>query len=469
MWLRGIIVIVGLSRLRLGLLVLGIGSLGCDDVLGANFDDEVPPKECTVPGAPCGADELGSCSAELACKGAGTKLAAMFHHTCAVLHDGDVWCWGENQFGEVGDGTTEFHAKAWRVRNLPRARAITAGEGHTCIISVKDEVWCWGDNHAGQCGGTPTPGLAPEPVFPQKVPGLDGIHLDQLTAGRAHTCGVNQAEGVAYCWGLNSEHQIGPRAETILPVTKLEQVDQVKTIHAIKAHTCATRAAAPYLVCWGRNAMGQLGPLANDVPSTGDPIPVELPDGATPAGVGMTFETTYAVGDNGRVYAWGYNKRAQAGGYDAATDTIPLLVPEPTAIQFEHPEQGLVPLEDVVQIYFADSSNECAQVLTPEFYGARFVCWGGDDSGEFGRGVLEDPPGQLFPYAQPAAALPYDLHDLAYAEDHACGVLPGEPHEEIVCWGRGGFVGDGRVPEKPGEQIYPPQLLPKPIQWELAE
>jgi hypothetical protein len=185
--------------------------------------------------------------------------------------------------------------------------------------------------------------------------------------------------------------------------------------------------------------------------------------------VGMTFETTYAVGDNGRVYAWGSNKRGQAGVYDEATDTIPLLVPEPTAIQFEHPELGLIPLEDVVQIYFADSSHECVQVVNPDAYGARFLCWGGDDSGEFGRGELEDPPGKVFPYAQPAKALPYTLERLAYAEDHACGVLPGDLQDEIVCWGRGGFVGDGREPEKPGQQIYPAQLDPKPIQWEQAE
>lgn len=456
---------MGLSRSQLVVLALCLPALGCDDVLGADFGHDQPNPLCKKPGHPCG---RGICTAKLTCKFEDTKLSAMFHHTCAVLKDGgDVWCWGENQFGEVGDGTTEFHSRAWKVVGIPAAQAIAAGEGHTCIIGVDDDVWCWGDNHAGQCGGTPTPGLKPEPVFPQKVPGLQGIHLDELTAGRAHTCGVNEAEGSVYCWGFNGEHQIGPMPDLSLPVTKLTQVDHVMSVHALKYHTCATRSEAPRMVCWGRNYHGQLGPLANGVASTGEPIAIELPDGATPAGVGMTFETTYAVADTGRVYAWGYNKRGQAGGYDEATDTIPEHVLEPTAIQFVHPEKGLVPLEDVVQVYSADSSNECAQVIQPEFYGARFVCWGGDDRGEFGRGFLEDPPGKVFPRAQPSKALPYDLEGLAFAEDHGCGLLPiNEEKDEIVCWGRGGFVGDGQEPLNPGEDSLTPQLVPQPILWE---
>jgi hypothetical protein len=459
---RRILRCVGLTRSQLALAALSLFSLGCDTVLGADFDDdrELPP-DC-VPGEPCGADDLGRCTAERACKGRDTKLAAMFRHTCAILHDGSVWCWGENKFGEVGDGTQEFHAKAWRVLNLPRAREIAAGEGHTCIISVKDEVWCWGDNHAGQCGGTPTPGLAPEPVFPQKVPGLDGIRLDQLTAGRGHTCGVSHAEGAAYCWGLNNEKQIGNHSASILPVTKLD-LDHVASIHAMKATTCVTRNADPRLVCWGRNALGQLGPAAQGVLSTGDPIPIELPAGVGVAGVGMAHESTFAVGDDGRAYAWGSNKRGQCGGYDEATGEIPPLVTEPTAVQFDHPEVGLLPLEDVIQIHFADSSNQCVMVNNPGLYGASIVCWGGDD-GEFGRGVLENPPGQIFPRAQPALALPAGLRGLAYGEDHGCGLLPvNENEDDIVCWGYGGYVASGQVTP------LPVQLEPLPIKWAPAE
>jgi hypothetical protein len=103
-------------------------------------------------------------------------------------------------------------------------------------------------------------------------------------------------------------------------------------------------------------------------------------------------------------------------------------------------------------------------VSTPDAHaGARFLCWGGDDHGELGRGVLP-LIGEVFPIAQPAHAIPNESYQVVFGEDHGCAVVPGNPHH-IRCWGRGGFVGDGRFPENPGGEVRPSQLTAEPVQW----
>jgi alpha-tubulin suppressor-like RCC1 family protein len=131
----------------------------------------------------------------------GAFLAAGYQHTCAIATNGNTYCWGLNQDGQLGDGTRN-------TRNIPGAVSgppfvsITAGQRHTCGLTAAGVAYCWGDNSLGQIGD----GTATSQAIPTAVAG--GLSFAYLNAGDLSTCGVTTA-GVAYCWGDNEFNQLG--------------------------------------------------------------------------------------------------------------------------------------------------------------------------------------------------------------------------------------------------------------------
>ena len=136
--------------------------------------------------------------AGLAVKG----LAAGGAHTCALLEDGSVQCWGANDLGQLGEGTTTDSAAPALVHALPPAVEIRAGSSHTCARLRNNTVACWGDNHAHQlANGTSSPSSRPLPLQ-----GLVGVF--ELALG-GHSACARLAEGGARCWGGNGAGQLG--------------------------------------------------------------------------------------------------------------------------------------------------------------------------------------------------------------------------------------------------------------------
>lgn len=129
-------------------------------------------------------------------------LAAGSSHTCA-LSGGTVVCWGDNRFGQLGDGTTESRVSPTPVSGLPGSpTALVAGAAHTCALLADGTAHCWGQNLYGQLGnGSTGNAMTPTPV-------AGGIVFDRLSAGGAVTCGISIG-GVEYCWGLNQSGQLG--------------------------------------------------------------------------------------------------------------------------------------------------------------------------------------------------------------------------------------------------------------------
>ena len=138
-------------------------------------------------------------------------------HSCAVTTTGRGYCWGENLVGELGDGTT-----TQRPAPVPvgaslglRFAAIDAGFHFTCGVTIAGAVYCWGKNEVGQLGdGTTTPHWSPVQVGP----GL-GLQFASVTSGWQHTCGLT-TDGKVYCWGNNIFGQVGD-GTTSLTVTTL--------------------------------------------------------------------------------------------------------------------------------------------------------------------------------------------------------------------------------------------------------
>ena len=193
------------------------------------------------------------------------------YHTCVLAALGSAYCWGDNEFGQVGNGTTETPVlDPVEVALLVNAFSLSAGGNGTCarIDPGGREVMCWGRNDAGQCGDdtTDTPKLTPVSVMKFDGSKLDGVA--GLESGGAHSCVVN-TEGDALCWGNNDEGQCGT-GDTDTPQLRAVEVagpigNAVQAAASVYSHTCSLTNTGGAR-CWGLNESGQCGNGSEDTP-----------------------------------------------------------------------------------------------------------------------------------------------------------------------------------------------------------
>ena len=138
-----------------------------------------------------------------------SSVSAGFFHTCAVALDGRAYCWGEGATGALGNGRagragrpTDRRTKPTLVTDRLRFLRVESGHGHTCGITTTNLAYCWGDNSEGQLGdGTTTRRVSPVPV-------AGGHRFRSISVGIGHSCGVT-TEFRAFCWGDGSEGRLG--------------------------------------------------------------------------------------------------------------------------------------------------------------------------------------------------------------------------------------------------------------------
>ncbi|MDY0000772.1 MAG: chromosome condensation regulator RCC1 [Polyangia bacterium] len=181
----------------------------------------------------------------------GLSIAAGTSHVCALRQGGTVSCWGANDHGKLGDGSTIDRLSPVPVAFTGVAVQVTAGGMHACLLDDQGDVFCWGANARGQLGDGPSDDM----TTPQRVVTLGEVA--SIEAGDEHTCAVTMA-GTAFCWGANDQGQLGDGTSTDRadPV-RIGGLEPVHGVTAAQTHSCAWLADGSAW-CWGRN-FGKLG------------------------------------------------------------------------------------------------------------------------------------------------------------------------------------------------------------------
>lgn len=389
------------------------------------------------------------------------QISAGNYHSCGVTTSHVALCWGNNERGELGDSSRTARSIATQVSSvrgdLPDFRTLSAGLLHTCGLTISNVAYCWGENSYGGLGdGTTTDRNAPAPV-------TGGLHFKAISAGASHTCALRE-DGPAVCWGANRVGQLGDGTitdrEAPMDVASTEHFDEIR---AGNEHTCAL-ASGGLVYCWGNNDYGQLGDGTNTtrheptlvaagplifrriatgkshtcaltidgaaycwgsygaVSTSNTPVLVPAPEPLIELEAGDRTTCGHAW-QNDNVYCWGINTNGQLG--DGTTNTI------------FTPTRVVVAADQVAGIPLAHLGVGSSHVCVTATVGGAAYCSGSNYSGQLGDNSTTERHVQTPVYGTRA------FEWIAGGGDHTCGLSSGAAY----CWGRNsnGQLGTGDV------------------------
>ena len=277
-------------------------------------------------------------------------------HTVLLKNNGEVWAWGGNTDGQLGDGTTNSSNVPIKV-NISGVKQIAAGEYHTIALKSNGEVWAWGWNYHGQIGNGSTAQIEKSPVK------VDISDVKQLAAGCGYTL-VLKNNGDVWGWGNGYGGVLGDEDEQQhnIPV-KVMTIADVKQISAGPLHVVALKNNGEVWT-WGSNSFFQLGVKGVNYYEY-MPVKVDVPRAKQVSAGGVVSSV---VTNNGEVWSWGYYLFGSVGNGKMKT--------QPTPVKLK--------ISNVKQII-------CAYAFTYAIKQNGDVwCWGTNDRGQFGDGTTDN-------------------------------------------------------------------------------
>lgn len=254
------------------------------------------------------------------------QVSSSSDHACAVGVDDRAYCWGANEVGQLGDGTTLASSTPVRVSGDLAVRAISVGGRHTCAVTTDDQVYCWGGNYSGAVGA-PAPDRCTVGNYPYVFQVECATHpllvspslrFRSVTAGvssllEGHTCAV-ALDGTGYCWGSNYAGQLG-QGDTVARLSPSPVAGSLNfdSISAGGGQTCGLSAGGAY--CWGDYAPGVVVT-----------VPVRVGPGLAFMSVDAGGTHSCGVTTTGLGYCWGYDDYGQLGigGRTAGREPVPV-------------------------------------------------------------------------------------------------------------------------------------------------
>ena len=375
-------------------------------------------------------------------------VSAGGNHTCGLTPAGIAYCWGDNSSGQLGNGTTTTSATPAAVSGQLTFATLSAGAQHTCGITtysasapppVGGEMYCWGNNGSGQLGnGTTTSSTTPTAVS-------GGNQFFALSAGTSHTCGVTFDDAL-YCWGDNSSGQLGNGSLTNSSVPVISTSAYWQAVSAGNNHTCAVAyggglSGITFYYCWGDNSSGQLGNGTTSNSAT----PVRIASSGGPdilsAGTGYTCEAgpLATFPDDSILVSssscWGDNSVGQLGNGTTMNSALPVAIA--SGLSLDSVSAGAVHACGLVY-NFVLNVTEIATITT--------YCWGDNASGQLGNGTTMSSATPVI------VAGGLDFATVSAGARHTCAMNAGNPPNitsmasgAVYCWGDNtyGQLGNG--------------------------
>lgn len=242
-------------------------------------------------------------------------ISAGFGYILVLKEDGTVWAWGNNDWGQLGDGTSEYRETAVQVKNLSGVKAIKAGGGQSLALKEDGTVWAWGRGFCGQLGtGVVMPknslGIQNDTLNVLEPVQVNISHVKAIDAGAFFSAAIKD-DGTVWTWGQNGEGELGDGSLDDRPVPIQALISDVTAISCGHSYTLALKNDGT-VWGWGSNSNYQLGNRSNSLQSS--PVKVdELSDAVAIAAGSMS---SYAVRKDGTVWAWGESNQGKLGdGY----------------------------------------------------------------------------------------------------------------------------------------------------------
>lgn len=333
-----------------------------------------------------------------------------FNFSCGVTIRDVAYCWGANDVGQLGDGTTTPRLQPRRVAGGLRFRHVSTGPAHACGLTTDNRIYCWGLNKfRGALGdSTTTDRHAPVPIY-------GGRRWLQVRAGNNRTCAITQAN-VTFCWGWNIGGSLGIGSSTVkrrLIPSRVSGTLKFTRLTGRNFHVCGTLASGK-AYCWGLNENGRLG----DGTTTDRTVPTAVAGGKTFQSLNAGGAHTCGLATDGKVYCWGENLAGQLGDGTTAEHHTP--GPVTGGHQFSGVSTGT-------------NRSTCAVTTTFKAY-----CWGEDTNGELGTG--NTAPSRPVPTAVGGNT---SFLGVTLGNKHTCGVA--RSTNLGYCWGLNdvGQLGDG--------------------------
>lgn len=255
-----------------------------------------------------------------------SSIAASGNHSCAITTDGDLICWGQGRFGQLGNGSNDDSSSPIPVLSRDRFASVSVGFYQSCAVTDHGKLYCWG----ASWGPVPVL-LAAEVLF------------TSISVGKgdsdAHACAV-AVDGMLYCWGSGLAGKLGngELGELSLPTAVAEEL-RFSVVSTGANHTCGI-AHAGTAYCWGSNWRGQLGNTTSpdqcpeiyeggELPCSKTPVPVSGKRRYTAISAGAWH--TCAMTSDGAVYCWGSNGAGQLGSRLPVGEHVSVAIPTPLA------------------------------------------------------------------------------------------------------------------------------------------